>query len=268
MRFHWQDLNDADPAGKKRYWWNGRCWWGPWRLEWVLPRGGFRFELAVNEGDDQREWQISIGFPFLFALYLSVRTPWQFPVGHWFEYQGQRTFLNEARHFSVYWHEKALWWTLWADPMGGWSRDSPYWSVTHSLHFDDLVLGKRKHKHVILSDWSDRLIPMPEGCYPARMRLEKRTWTRPRWPWKPFRIEQVYIQIELPGGVPFEGKGENSYDCGEDGLWGCSSSGTSYEKAISHVVESVLESRRRYGFNETNRPTLMAPARPWEEVNE
>jgi hypothetical protein len=55
------------------------------------------------------------------------------------------------------------------------------------------------------------------------------------------------VKLDIPGGIPHNGKGENSWDCGDDGLWGCG--GDTVEEAIGHAVSSVLRSRRRYGHD-------------------
>lgn len=55
----------------------------------------------------------------------------------------------------------------------------------------------------------------------------------------------------------FMGKGENSWDCGEDGLYGCGSEGSSLEDAITKTVSIVLRNRRKYGHcHESHRAVL------------
>ena len=88
------------------------------------------------------------------------------------------------------------------------------------------------------------VIPMPEGVYHGTAKIERRTWKRPLW----FAFSRVSTTIDCPRGIPFAGKGENSWDCGDDGLFGWGAEGPSIEKAIARGVESVLESRRRYGM--------------------
>lgn len=84
---------------------------------------------------------------------------------------------------------------------------------------------------------------MPEGCYPATVKIEERTWKRPRW----FRKTRVDAYVDIPDGIPHEGKGTASWNCGEDGLFGCGCEGDSIEKAVGHTVATVLDYRRRYG---------------------
>lgn len=52
-----------------------------------------------------------------------------------------------------------------------------------------------------------------------------------------------------PKGVPYEGKGENSWDCGEDGIFGIGTDKPSYPALIARVVEHVLSQRKKRDGN-------------------
>ena len=88
------------------------------------------------------------------------------------------------------------------------------------------------------------VIPMPEGIYHGTAKIELATWKRPLW----FAKTQISTSIDCPKGIPFAGKGENSWDCGDDGLFGWGAEGDVVEHAIAHGVEIVLTNRRRYGM--------------------
>ena len=93
-------------------------------------------------------------------------------------------------------------------------------------------------------------VPMPEGNYAASWEKKRRTWRYKRWPGRLIDIVRGprvrdYVTLDIAGGIPFEGKGENSWDCGMDGLFGCG--GRTVEDAVGHAVSSVLRSRERYG---------------------
>jgi hypothetical protein len=47
--------------------------------------------------------------------------------------------------------------------------------------------------------------------------------------------------------VPFPGKGENSWDCGEDATHGYYGPAASIEDAVGNLVTSTLKRRRKYG---------------------
>ena len=245
MRFHWQNLNEPNREGKRSHWLNGRAWLGGWCLQWVLPSWAPSFALAFKMPERRVVGGHLCGGPL--GLYLSNRDE----------------EAGGIRRISLYWHEGTLRFTPWAREME-WRATDPWWVKGLSFTLMDFLLGRMEHEHVVHEEWTETVIPMPEGSYPAKIRREERTWKRPRWPWKPFTKVSKYVEIELPGGVPFEGKGENSWDCGEDGLWGCSSTGWSYEAAVAHVVESVLKSRKRYGGSwiHRERQPVMAQPRP------
>ncbi len=116
----------------------------------------------------------------------------------------------------------------------------------------DWVLG-RAHCDVTKGEPFAVYIPMPEGSYKATATPETYIWRR-RFYVPTRRRDSVSLNIE--GGIPHAGKGENGWDCGDDGLWGIS--GETTEKAIANAVESVLKSRRRYGHDSHN--TGRAPA--------
>lgn len=93
-------------------------------------------------------------------------------------------------------------------------------------------------------------VPMPEGSYPAV--AKKATYTT-RYTGRLGRVRDLVFgprshsswRLDIPGGIPVEGKGENSWDCGMDGIFG--TGGKSPEDAIGNAVRSVLRDRKRYG---------------------
>ena len=94
-------------------------------------------------------------------------------------------------------------------------------------------------------------IRMPEGEYPVTLEFEDRRWKRPRWfAGKRFTCVEVKVLGNNPEGrgcIPFPGKGENSWDCGMDGLYGSSfrADGMSDREILDKVQLDVLETRRR-----------------------
>lgn len=137
-------------------------------------------------------------------------------------------------------HDWAIWWNAWRDN-GSWDSSVPYWR-NGCFHIDDFFLGKAKYSQRTLSQQTVK-IAMPEGSYDATVAIDERSWKRPRW----FVKRLVGSDVKIPKGIPFPGKGENSWDCGQDAVFGQSNSADTVEKAVASVVESVLRSRRRYG---------------------
>lgn len=209
-------------------------------------RAQFGISFEVNHGDSSNEWQFHLALPFLFSFYFSWPM-WQLPIGHMSSHYPD-LFIPEFRQFKFYSFGWAWWLQLW----GGddYYRSDPWWKKTHALHWPDLLFGENTHI-LMQSESTNVLIPMPEGNYLARLTKERRTWKRPRWP---FPTVHDYYNVEIPGGIPFAGKGENSYDCGDDGLWGMGGPDKGgIPETIGHVVASVLRSRARYGEASTTR---------------
>ena len=236
MRYHWQNLNE-DKRGdvKGSGFWFGRAWldisqW-KFRLEWQFGKFGFRQKISFDP--NEREIMLSFGLPGI-SLYLSI--------GSWkrLSFLGK---LKDEREIGIAIHSWSLWWSVWKNTMEWNSRD-PWW-MRGIFHIDDFFLGRTKVTREIIEE-RPVSIPMPEGVYAAKATMERFTRKRSRW----FKSVSYFINIEiLNGGIPHEGKGENSWDCGTDGLCGMSTIGTSYSKAIGEVISSVLESRRKYDGN-------------------
>lgn len=152
----------------------------------------------------------------------------------------------------------------------GWLPERGF-RVRIRLDIHNLVLGRPRRlsvEDVTQERWRNRagfrwggdpprpyveiMVPMPEGNYPASVTLERSTWGRKRWPWG--RKVQYSTDLEIPGGIPHPGKGENSWDCGDDGLYsiyapvrqGVQGLGDPQLAAID-AAQSVLMSRVKYG---------------------
>lgn len=134
-------------------------------------------------------------------------------------------------------------WTISITPWGKtmeWSKGDPWYVRGWSLNIPNLILGRQRCQTEIVRSFPTQ-VPMPEGVYAAVAKVERRTWKRPRW----FAHSRDSVWLTIPKGIPHAGKGENSWDCGDDGLFGIG--GDSLENAIGNAVESVLRARRRYG---------------------
>jgi hypothetical protein len=89
----------------------------------------------------------------------------------------------------------------------------------------DALFGRPKHSLEVLSEQD---ITMPEGKYPAHVKRERRTWKRPRW-FTP--LVREYWDVDVEGGIPVPGKGENSWDCDDDAIFASSFSVNNAETA-------------------------------------
>lgn len=195
----------------------------------------------IETGDS---WKLSAAVPGI-AIWIglegfSLWHPQKKCIATW---DGNREFwIPDQRECKVSVHD----WTIhihpWSKSME-WCKADPWWIRGFSIDLKDLALGRARYDTETLKEGIPILIPLPEGCYNATAKIVKSTWKRPRW----FTYTRISTNVEIPKGLPFAGKGENSWDCGDDGLFGYGVDGTSLEHAIAHGVESVLKSRRKYG---------------------
>ncbi len=217
------------------------------RVEWSLFNRSHSW-LGWTYESNCGEKKLHLGFGFL-AVYWSLE--------RWPQYRE----LQE-REWSVHYDLPgdasfprwgALRWRFGCNPME-WSSRTPKWRDGHLHPYEtiaDAVLGKERVETTALST-HDVLVPMPEGTYPAVVTIEQRTCRRARIPW-PTHVSRS-AGITIPGGIPVPGKGENSYDCGDDGIYGTGSSEPSVAAAIASAVRAATEHRLRYGGPEWKPP--------------
>lgn len=245
MTFDYQNLNDS-----KRYWSYGRAWlrrrdWykkrcGALSLEWTIPASHNGWSLTFGGGDSGRDFGFTFAIPLLVTFFVTLDDAFKRQL---FAYDFDR---GQDRQIGCYFHESAFRYQIWVGTMASWSRRYPWcqWWRQGTIDFADLLLGRRSHHLEELKSGIPVVVPMPEGNYHGTAKIERRTWKRPRW----FAFSRVSTTIDCPKGIPFAGKGENSWDCGDDGLFGWGAEGESIEKAIASGIESVLVSRRRNGM--------------------
>lgn len=177
--------------------------------------------------DDEHGWGFSIRFRPL-AFYFHIKVP------RWLR-------LKREREVSLSFHGGAMWWHIWCDPWG----DERRWSKLRygSFHFDDFFLGKSKCDSTTLEE-RDVLVPMPEKSYQATAKLIEYSWSRPRW----FTKRMKRVEIDVPEGIPHEGKGTTAYNCGQDATFGMTTGEChSIAQGVGMLVGSCLSDRVKYG---------------------
>lgn len=226
MRYHSQNLTD----GKLPLWRHGRAWWRSIGWEWSVLRSASSIGFAIGR------------------RHASVRFP-----GFSFWVHGPHDD-TDRRAFEVRWMDGSLWLAHPWVRQDEWRSADPWWKKEVVLHVVDWMLGPA-HCSTTKGNPFEIVIPMPEGSYRATATPESRVWRR-RWYWPTRRRDSVWLDIA--GGIPHSGKGENDWDCGDDGLWGCG--GETIEEAIGNAVASVLRNRRRYGYDskDTGRHPVLA----------
>ena len=204
---------------------------------------GFYVEIG-----DSGSLKVFVGAAHVFDAWLGIGSN---RVARWLyqHHNDVRAKLTDKTVVAVRYHDSAVWWELW-QPRHMWTSGTPKWR-RGNFNWRDALLGRAKHASTITGPEQLVWIPMPEGQYPAIITLDRSEWKRPRWPW-PTAVRQGYdVKILKPdmgpgGYIPIPGKGENSWDCGGDGIFGQSGSGRTVEEAIGHVVASALSTRKRH----------------------
>lgn len=217
----WQNLKHHTD----RYWLHGQAWWKHVHIEWVVWRAehkGFEIEWP---GYDDEAVEISFGLLGLFAVF----TGW-----------GKTKRYRESRLVSVTFHDKAVWWNLGAHEDGR----APRWQ-RGCFHPLDSLFGRLRPVTLEKRTIDGLCVPMPEGQYACSVTIERRKWKRNRLPWA--SAKGTYADVKIPAGVPVPGKGENSWDIGEDAIFSLWSKARTVEEAIGNVVVDALETRRKYG---------------------
>lgn len=224
-RYHHQNLTD----GKLPLWRYGRAWWG--RLHW----GWHAFHRTELLSVSVRKWG--------FSIYLRA---------FGFYFGDNRDYSEERGRWQISWNDGCLWLEHPWVRQDGWVRSDPWWKKMAVLHVVDWLLGRSRCEHTTGKP-VEVFVPLPEGSYRAIATPETYVWRRRFY--VPLRRRDD-VRLDIPGGIPFSGKGENSWDCGDDGLFGCG--GDTIEDAIAQAVKSVLRARRRYGHD--SKGTGRAPA--------
>lgn len=146
--------------------------------------------------------------------------------------------------WSLYWMDHALWFS--AD--GGKYDHSRCGERLHwrwnSRKLTDLVLGKKVYNTTEVKRCRS-VVPLPEGGMPCEIVWTEATWKRPRW--KELKILRAEVTPDTPIGFP--GKGDNSWDCGDDAVWSITGrvKATTEHEAVLMVTKSVLSNRELYG---------------------
>lgn len=198
------------------------------RLEWVL--GDLDLGFSVRSVPQEARAGVSFSVPGL-SLYFTLESYRK--LGDVTKRIGHRV-LRFATHDGAFWWETPL-----ADPDGG-PCDEP-WYVRGDFHFVDALLGKTETKTIKTEGPTRVEVHMPEGVYTGTCEIERRLIGRPRWFSAPQTIAR--IGLDAPHGIPFPGKGENSYDCEDDAMYMFSTEARSPADAVGQLVGRVLHLR-------------------------
>lgn len=242
MRFHWQNLNENHEAKRLGSGFlAGRAWLDiglKLCLSWYFLKKAQFLLARVTFFSEENDLSIAIGIPWLFYLVGGIRLlPWRFrPKWAYSALYG--------RDIGVSIHDAAIWISFFEDDLAGSEYHKPWYRRHHwSIHPIDILFGRSKYSERDIEEVPIQLC-LPEGSYPGTAKVFESTWKRSRWPW-PRRM--VRTDLKLNPAPPVPGKGENSWDCGEDAIHGMVCPDPTVEKAMGFLLTEVLKTRERYG---------------------
>lgn len=256
------------------WYWRGvqaKGWWllGTARLD--LWRWGTELEVAI--GGEDNMLQLSMMLPLLGRSSVGFRVPrlltkgWvhhrrEFALelrGLWpeirFAFDDQmsdmsdyyrREYLAQGKPLPAYLNRVTLW---------------PGWRVSFGrvklMRLKSRILGRVEIEKTPIRTYEGVELALPEGVYVGKVTFTRERLHRKRW-----RTIRDDIVGEWEGGewLPFPGKGENSWDCGDDGFKEHSTTIREYVhdeslevdsedvmRVVSATIAAVLRQRGRYG---------------------
>lgn len=254
--WHWQDLRgegEEDRAKRRaarqgfctegRAWLHvpGNCFQVSWRF------GARRFALSAtfsNRAFSDEAIVLRVGIPFIGLFYFLLdRAEWvkRLPgIG--------KGWQDGNREIGFSWYDGYLSISLWCRDGHDWSRGDRWWHRKQPILFNpaNFFLGRAQYSDETLAE-GITTIPMPEGEYPAKYRLFRSRWKRPRWPWAKTLLR---ANIEVERGIAIPGKGENDWDMDDDAIFSLTCPATTVTEAIQAYQASVARRRRKYGWHE------------------
>jgi len=276
--FHYQNTSDKDRP--EPTWRNGRCWWmlSPndenkhtryprptlhpwWHLFHRSSSADVSFRIASEEEDLAFHlaipWLATLGLtfselPFLYRLFRGVRQGFGYETGiRW----SDGSLYVHVIHCNA-WGSSTVhrWWIPgWIHVWKGTGyKEYPGVGFYVTFLFDNLILGSREYEKVEL--WPVPVIAEiqiePDNSlgfrYFGTFMGERHSWWRKHFPW--FKQTHHYVDIRCENPPLHSGKGENSYDQDDDGIFGMGVPGTTIDEAIAGYQEAVKRDRQKYGM--------------------
>lgn len=237
------------------------------RVAWSIFGHGFGFGFRIGRNGGESDVGLDVYLGKLASVWMRLRSPWT----KWANIPKERDEKHwyKARHYGIRFFSRRD--CFIEGEIGAraheWSRSDPWW-MQWSLTTTTL-LGRTRGETVEGAS-GVAMVPLPEGNYLA-------TWTERTYINRYVRFpgtlldrikgprQHSSVDLNIDGGIPHEGKGENSWDCGMDGLFGCS--GRTLEDAIGNAVRHTLRDRERYGPRKPlPRPMTVTEAEEWTKT--
>lgn len=233
----------------------------------------FYFRGALGP-DYKRQWfkyELSSGFAFRLKFKICPYNALKLTLGLFFftayltiPFFSFKRWIKEPLETGFYFYDWAFVWSCMKTDNEGWSSRDPWWKDIY-FHIDDFFLGK-------METLTDRLLDA-EGI---KFKLGGKNFTMDAITWECRRQFRRYIpyvlwhrtfeavDMKIKDPPMRSGKGESSYDCGDDGSFGlsCQWKGTKptwankskcAREAVECYAQHVLEAAARYGGSKSER---------------
>jgi hypothetical protein len=195
---------------RKTWWFNNYnknisielCWFGTPLIQLIVDGGEREFMIHLNG--------------LLFGIFITFNN---FLPKKWYPQDKSETYgtLPGKRELSLKIHHYCFWWCFWKDP-DCWNSTDSKW-ISGSFDFKSFLIGKHEYRKEELMR-GIYILSFLEGNYSVEVVRYLRYDSWQRWftrKMTSYEVTAGYYHegkfIEL--GIPLEGKGENSWDCGE-----------------------------------------------------
>ncbi len=264
MRHWFQNLKKED-KDKRWFHFRGSVYFGEKErrsFDYSFASGpALSLKYTHGSGDEYKSLIVigALFFTMYFTFYLPKRFYFQKKcIATWDKENPNREFyLCQGRKFGFYLYDWAFVWSFYEKEHESSTRD-PWW-MSQYIHIDEIFLGKME---AIKDD-----LQSEENIYfmlgDKEFKMDSISWHR----WRRFRrfipyslYHKTTLSLELKITRPpvRAGKGENSWDCGDDGTYGMSTHwphpipgwtnrDAHIKQAIEIYVESVMRDVKRYG---------------------
>lgn len=235
-------------------------------VEWKFGGKGFGLGFRLTRNGMESDLGLDLHLGPIMSVWTRISAPWT-----------TGTRVDQARYPKDWFYARDYGVILFPHPgrylqlelgqrNGCWSKDDPWWREI--VLNKTAILGRTKIETQEGGSGATP-VPMPEGNYAATWQQKTYISHYVRFPGTLLdRIrgprQHMVIDLDIEGGIPHAGKGENSWDCGMVGLFGCS--GKSVAEAVESVVRFATRDRQRYGpHNPLPRPMTVTEAADWAQ---
>jgi hypothetical protein len=247
--FHFGSLMDDRGGCDRCPIWSGRCWWHAdgrrcVRLEWhwfTLHNRSLGAGVQVGGGESDGDVQLSLSVPWLCNLYLTTegylsprpQREWELRYLLPGEFGEGGTLAFNFAHCRDFYGAK----------IGG---------VEKWIDIADLVMGRDRYEAVQEARYELEVNLIGEPTYQVDAVVERATWTRTRPGWRWRRKTRLSVDLSFSPGIPVPGKGENSWDCGDDAVYSIhrpvdDASEEAVVRACDKAVAGIRKTRRQRG---------------------